>query len=170
MNFVFSLLIVSSLSVGKIQKCPCRYSDSCDIVPLQKDKKIVVGFMTDLGYSFFQSYEFYRLTTILLPLNDTVWTISQESEYLHGHFCILPTEREDTINSENTKFMKLHFHIFLFKINLLTLCIFQVIEFVNVHNTIFDYIKLRLTETQWYYKYSIMKEFYNLFKSNYILK
>lgn len=71
MNFVFSLLIVSSLSVGKIQKCPCRYSDSCDIVPLQKDKKIVVGFMTDLGYSFFQSYEFYRLTTILLPLNDT---------------------------------------------------------------------------------------------------
>ena len=107
-------------------------------------------------------------TTIFLSF----WrgTISQESEYLHGHFCILPTEREDTINSENTKFMKLHFHIFLFKINLLTLCIFQVIEFVNVHNTIFDYIKLRLTETQWYYKYSIMKEFYNLFKSNYILK
>ena len=161
MNFVFSLLIVSSLSVGKIQKCPCRYSDSCDIVPLQKDKKIVVGFMTDLGYSFFQSYEFYRLTTILLPLNDT--------EFLQDFVCFAH-EREDTINSENTKFMKLHFHIFLFKINLLTLCIFQVIEFVNVHNTIFDYIKLRLTETQWYYKYSIMKEFYNLFKSNYILK
>ena len=71
--FLLTILLVSlSRNIeGSVGKCPCRYSDSCDIIPLPKDRKIVVGFMTDLGYSLYRYYELYKLTTIFLPLNDT---------------------------------------------------------------------------------------------------
>ena len=67
-SFTNSLSLNTENAAGK---CPCRYSDSCDIIPLPKDRKFVVGFMTDLGYSFYRYYLLYKLTTIFLPLNDT---------------------------------------------------------------------------------------------------
>ncbi|KAI6652626.1 Di-N-acetylchitobiase-like [Oopsacas minuta] len=81
---ILSLLFISysytSVEIeNNVRKCPCKYSDSCDIIPLQKDKKIIIGFMTDLGYSFFRFYEMYKLTTVFLPLNDT--------EFLQDFLC-----------------------------------------------------------------------------------
>ena len=78
--FIYSFFICSLFPISHsipfdsfdnaVNKCPCNYADSCDIVPRPKDKKLVVGFMTELGYNFYRYYQWYRLTTLVLPLDD----------------------------------------------------------------------------------------------------
>ena len=62
MNFVQTLLIVSSLSVGSNIKSVRVdiYTDSFVLYPLQREDTIVVGFMTDTRLFIFPIFhEFY---------------------------------------------------------------------------------------------------------------